>query len=121
MKLQVGQKVFIRSGYRGYMGNDVKEGIVETIGKKYFTIKDRPTRKYLIENGHVQAEFSVSEKVYESKEELMSEIETENIIDYLCKNANRYSYKNLSIESLRKIKEIIEPTVPPTNETNKTK
>ena len=109
MKLVVGQKVFIRSGYGGYMGNEIKEDTVETVGRKYFTLKGRPRSKYNIENGHKETKFSVDEIVYESKHQLLIDIETTELVDWLCKNGNRHTYTKLPLAQLRNLKLILQP------------
>lgn len=108
-----------RARYSNINPNDVEswivEATVENVGSKFISVKIRGTQivKFNIKNNFHQIYVcgGADYKLYLSKQDVLNDIESENIYQEIKNDfmASR-NHKKLSLEQLRKIKEILDDT-----------
>jgi hypothetical protein len=115
-KLEVGKKVLLKAignNARRYSdGEHVEEWEIKKIGNKYYDVWrdniERTTTKIKIEDNIEKSNFA-GWKAYFSYQEIEEEKEGKLIIKELGNLFSSYGSINLSLDQLRKIKEIINP------------
>lgn len=113
-KIQVGQKVWVLGiGNNARNGSELKEVIVSSVGKKYFTLTDGWYGRFLIETLYQDGKGYMSGyMVYLDKQQREAEIEHFRLSDKIQKAFGGYGKLKYPIETLRKILELIETPTP---------
>lgn len=112
--MKVGDKVYLKpvNNQARYIKNtlldNIKEATIEKIGKKYFYIKEYPIYKFGIEKMQDISNYCANYEVYLSLQEIKDEEEYSNLLRDIDRELNKYGKIDLSLEQLRKIKEIID-------------
>lgn len=105
--MEVDEKVWYIGISRRYT-DGLKEGIIKSVGKKYFTIEpligDRFNKETLLHDGRG---YSPAYKVYLSKEEYDNELEIGNLSKIIRDKIGAYGVIDLPIEKLRLINDIL--------------
>lgn len=117
-KLEVGQKVFLKAvGNNARYDKEVRieEYEVKKVGRKLLDVwknqDDRYSIKFDMENENREvSKYSPNWKLYFSKQDIADEEESSKLTNEIKKIFDRYGKVELSLEQLRKIKEIINPS-----------
>lgn len=103
------------SRYRDMNIKNIKEwtfeGEVVSSGKKYVTVEFKyGIEKFEVDNDYLQKYIrgGADYKLYHSLEDVKNEYEEEEIYDYLRSKFSLWSNRYLSLDTLRKIKDLIE-------------
>jgi hypothetical protein len=102
--MEVGQTVYLKpenlgNAYR--RDKSIKETIIEKIGRKYVTLKNYG--QFEIETGKQKTEYSSDYKLYETKEEIESLLEIEDLTYRIKSEILKTNKIDASLENLRKI------------------
>lgn len=106
--MKVGQVVFLRPikyGNAFRRDQSIREATIEKIGRKYVTISEYG--QFYIEDGSKKTNYTTEYKLYFSKDELDSIIESESLTEKIRSSIPKYGKWNLGIEKLRQIADII--------------
>ena len=105
-KLVVGQKLWLYS-YTYNPRKEVKEVTVATVGKKYFTLKEKPTDKFTIEDFClVSVQGLINARCYLSEREFLDEEKKTNLRLILKEYFSYGKDKDLTIDQLERIRAI---------------
>mgnify|MGYP000982343436 CR=1 FL=1 len=109
MDLQVGQIVFVkRIGNAARYESRITEEVVESIGRKWFTLKDFRRERFSLDDGLNDGKGYISNyAVYVSMQEIEDEKEHSKLCNILNREFSSYGDSNLSLKTLRKIIDII--------------
>lgn len=109
-KIYVGQTVYRKkTDYRGGWSGEVSECQVERIGKKYFYLKNDNGSPISLNTLRYESNYSsLSFRVYLSKQEILDEVETSNLISSIRKTFDYYGSVDLPLSALREIQSIID-------------
>lgn len=123
MKLQIGQRVFVKKigNAARYLDQKkapieeyVEEATVSKIGRKWFKVvcgqsPGLELEQFSIETGwHDGGQYSGHYIVYESMQEIYDEIEDEKVLAWVRSQIGNIGYNSISRSKLRAIKAIIE-------------
>lgn len=118
-KLEVGQRVFLEPGINVARYNkSIREGEILKVGRKYFEVglvykdgtvmKSRPY-KYHIEDLTQKTDYCADYNLYLNKQDILDKKEKSRLYMQIEKYFSRWSSnKDLSLDKLRKIKDILE-------------
>lgn len=107
MDIKAGQTVFIRSHKRG-SGYVHEKAKVERVGNKFFYIGNS---KYYIATGKLCSEYTTDTQVYLSEQDILDLSERESLSRFLRDAFGGFGQLPYTLDQLRKVKEIIYPTV----------
>jgi hypothetical protein len=109
MELKTGQTVYIKPvGNNARYDQEIKEGVVSKVGKKWFEIENYHRCRFSIETGsHDGGQYISGYQVYSSMQEIEDEQEHNKLWHILRRYFEYYSGNKHSLETLRKINEII--------------
>lgn len=85
---------------------EIKEAVVEKVGRKYVTVSCPWERKYENFNADYLMEASSSSYLFSTKKAVKEYVEKEELIR-LLNRLDSYHYKRCSLEDLKKIMEIL--------------
>ncbi len=106
-KLSIGQKVYVE-GIGNRIGYGMHEAIITQLGRKYFRVNNLPWERFIIDklinNG---GGYSPDYRVWLSLGEFNMEKEKRELIYYLEHYFDRYKNRSLTIEQMKRIKDII--------------
>ena len=109
-KIEVGQKVWLRdiSSYGMRHCDGIKETIVTSVGRVYFQLECIPREKFSKETlMHHNPNYTACYMVYLSETEYADELESKEIHMMLRNSFDGFTPR-LSLETMRKIKSIVE-------------
>jgi hypothetical protein len=109
MKLEIGQKLFLKpvNNRARYGNNEIKEATVSKVGRKYFEVSELSRTKFEIDSLREVSEYVPDWEVYFSKQQILDEDEINKLTSDFRLFFTRFDQPKLSLEQLRKIKEII--------------
>lgn len=108
--MEVGQIVYLKpSGNQARVSSDIRKGEITKIGRKYFEVKTegywRET-KFHKEGLRQVTEYTPDWQLYFSEQEILDEKEFNKLVDLLGDYFSWRSKVKLTLEQLRRIKEI---------------
>ena len=106
-KIQVGQTIWLRRASTHGTREPI-EAVVETVGKKYFTLVDRPREKYDLETLKQVVDSNYKNVVYLSLQTILDEDEFAKLSDEVRKPFQYYGNPKLTLDQLRRIKAILD-------------
>lgn len=112
--MQIRDKVYLKPINNAARNENkgIREYEIKKIGKKYFEVwdgsNDYTINKFYIEGLIEVTKYSPDWRIYFSKQEILDEYEFENIARNIREVFGSYGKINLTLEQLRKIKEIID-------------
>lgn len=106
--MKIGQEVFIKrigNAARHIKNpNDlISKEIVESVGKKYFKLKNYRREKFSIKDMRDVSDYSSNYLVYESEQQIKDEMETNKIRKFI----ESYPFGKLSLERLKEIEQML--------------
>ncbi len=106
----VDQTVCLKPGVNTSRYNkEVVEGTVKTVGRKYITVTlGWQEYKFNKDDLRQVTKFAAGYYLYENKQDILDEEESLQIVEYIRKKIGSYGFVNISLGTLRKIKELIE-------------
>jgi hypothetical protein len=104
----VGQTVYVKAIHNAarYKKQEelIEEAIVETVGRKWFTLKGYYQDRFSLENGYHDGGVYASQFiVYEDRQTILDEIEIQEKCQYIGSRFACYSNPGMSIEQIRRI------------------
>lgn len=111
--MQVGDKVYLNpyGNKAGYGNKEIREYEIKKIGRKYFEVwKDKSEIsiiKFHLDNFRQVTNYTPDWRLYFSKQEILDEQEYNQLLEEVTEVFRHYGKPNLSLEQLRKIKDII--------------
>ncbi len=111
--LKVGQKVWIRyAGFDSRHSRDIREGVITKVGRKYFEVNNNKWDggRFEIETMIESNNSNYKDHAYLSIKDIEEEIEFGNLSSEIRKTFGHYGKLSFSLEQLRAIKEIINPS-----------
>jgi hypothetical protein len=107
-KIKIGLKIYLKPiGNMLRCRKEIKECTISKIGRKYFEVEEIPNIKFQIENLRQVTNYTPDWKVYFSKQEILDEQEYDELFTELRKIFSERNKTDLTLEQLRKIKEIV--------------
>ncbi|WP_299831419.1 hypothetical protein [uncultured Metabacillus sp.] len=114
-KIIVGQKVYLKpvNNAARYGNKEIREQEIVKVGRKYFFVgskgeaRERWMIKFSIEDLRQVTEYANDWELYFSEQEILDEEETEEIWNDLRLIFGSYGRPTLSLDKLRRIKEIV--------------
>ena len=117
MKLEVGQKVFLKpiNNQARYIKDDILNNIeeyeIKKVGRKYFEVwqeqREYNTLKFEIEDKSQGINYSRNWILYFSVQEIIDEIEADKLTSKIRDLIGQYGKINLSLNQLKRITDII--------------
>lgn len=113
--MEIGDRVYLkaineRARYKTEV--DIEEYIICKIGRKYFEVCKEDYKNYTIQfeinNKRQVTKYSPDWQLYFSKQEILDEEEHLNLSNQVRDKIGSYGTSSLSLDKLRKIKEIID-------------
>lgn len=106
-KIVKGQKLWLVRPGRG--GTTIKEVVVVSVGRKYITIDEDWIRgvRFHLDTLRIVSEYACYDRLYVDIQEYHDEVEHSKLTDEIRKYFSGYGKSKLSLDSLRKISEII--------------
>lgn len=121
LNLKKGDKCIMAMTSSNYMSRNIQMSLdnvkawtteveVVSVGRKYITVKEgRFEYKFDITNNYREkSEYSPNYILYNDIQEIHDERESENINDYIRDKIGQYGKPRISLEQLRRIKDIID-------------
>ncbi len=113
LNIKPGQTVYFEdwgNRYTQKSNRELEPVVIETVGKKYFTVRDKYRMRFHLDSGvHDGGEYSARAQIYLNKQEVLDRNEKRDLLEYIPRHLS-----DLSLEELRTIKQLI------TNKTNQT-
>jgi hypothetical protein len=114
-QLTLGQKVYLKpvNNAARYGNKEIKEQTILKIGRKYFLVgaegqtNERWMTKFSIEDLREVSDYSPDYELYFSKQEILDEEESNDIVRDIRLKFGSYGKINLTLDQLRRIKAII--------------
>ena len=111
MKLEVGQKVFLKSvGNAARYGEKIREEVISKIGRKYFWVgkegetNERFMTKFNVEDLRQVTDYSADWVVYFSKQEILDEKESNELTREIRSKFDTWGKIDLTTGSIKKDK-----------------
>lgn len=106
--IKVGDILYGRESYRRET-SEIKEYIVEKVGRIYFYVENQPRRRYNIETlQHFDKDYGqLNHQLYRTAQEIQDKIEHERLSDTIKSKFRDYGKLPYTLEQLKQINEIL--------------